>query len=178
VTLNLVVDAHTSSSERVVPLLTDAGSYLALVPLGVVVFLLFGLLPGARPKLAERRDKLRHWALHAVAVVVALGVALALLVTHPGFPLGPSLVDHQRSPDGSKTGYLYRSCFMGAHLGVFVRDGSELTMHRVESIRRDSCEDGVRVRWVGNEVAEAVDGMGQRLVDVAPPQMHLNLGPH
>ena len=70
-TLNLVVDAHTSSSERVVPLLTDAGSYLALVPLGVVVFLLFGLLPGARPKLAERRDKLRHWALHAVAVVKA-----------------------------------------------------------------------------------------------------------
>jgi len=175
--LNYEVAAYTTANQRLIPELANAALYLALVPVAVVLYLVVGLFRGGRPTGSARREKLIHWALYLLTAVVSLGVALAMVVTRPNFLLGPSLVDRASSPDGTKTGYVYQTCFISAQLGVYVRAKGQVMLNRVETIARPTCNEGVRVHWLANGEPEVVDATGQRLVSVEPPQMHLNLGP-
>ncbi len=173
---NRVIDSLTDENLRVMSEISGIGEYFAVASLATILYLLYVLVRYVRPEIRARSGvyKAAYWALSLVPhAVVAAGIAILIITSHPDFPFGPHLLDKRPSPNGAKIGYLYSSSFLCGY-NVFVRQADTAELRKVESIPRHTCDDTARLRWRDDKHVDVVDAQGNRM---GPQHWDLLLGP-
>jgi hypothetical protein len=146
-----IVAPATSRFTRLMPLLSDLGLYAAIALLPVSLALLVLLVLRARGVVDTRtlrRRVLSTLLATLIASSICAATALGLLVTHPDFPLGPTLVASEPSPDGKQVAYLYRY-FLSGFL-VFKRQAGQVTLRHHDVVRTPVYAATLRLRWVAD----------------------------
>lgn len=171
-----VVTPATSQATRLMPLLCDVGLYAVVALLPVSLALLVVLVLRARSAVDQRplrRRVLSTLLATVIAAAICAATGTGLLATHPDFPLGPSLVTSQASPDGKQVAYLYRY-FLGS-LSVFKRQAGHVTLRYDHTFRNPVRSSQPQLRWSADGKVQIVDPAGQPLKKGRP--WNFGLGP-